>query len=318
VLIVIPKLRGRSCGLADHAKVILKEAANLGLRATIHNWPGSFPVARETPILLEFTPLAYSSIGLPWVLLLQILQWRLRQCRIVTYFHEIPFTNGHTWKRDAAVLFQILFCIALAALSNEAVTNQISSVQWLSLLRKGKKVQFLPSFSNIGEREIVLKPCSRPHQVVIFGSPGKRRHAHDLVSRLGGYRKIFGNEIRVIDIGEPLILPALLRTEVESLGLLPTGRVLSYLANSRYGFFYSEPSQFSKSGVFGAYCATGVVPIIANSGSDCSPYFLSTEELVSNSPRAVNPDQVWVNCRRWFHRYSSKACTAQLCALLRV
>ena len=63
---------------------------------------------------------------------------------------------------------------------------------------------FMPTFSNIGECESVDSPGIRPLQVVVFGSPGKRRHAHTLVASLGGYRRMFGPQVRVVDIGEYL------------------------------------------------------------------------------------------------------------------
>ena len=316
MLIVIPRSQGQTCGLRDHARVIRHEAAKRGVTATLCPWPGECSAARETAILLEFTPLSYSQIGLPWQLLVQLVTWRIRSCRVVTYFHEVPFTNGHTWKRQAAVLLQRCFCMLLAALSNEVVANQHNALGWLSSLHGGQKATFLPSCSNIGESKQAPKPSARANQVVIFGSPGKRRHAHSLILESGGYRKIFGADARILDIGEPLELHPLLQSEVECFGPLEPKAVLQNLLESKYGLFYSEPAQFSKSGIFGAYCAAGVVPIIARATAECSAYFLSPSEITSRGSRFLDPQSVWLSSRQWFHRYSAQACTDQLFALL--
>ena len=316
MLIVIPRSVGPSCGLADHANVIAAEASKRGLGLSLCPWPQTWIPAQGSSILLEFTPLAYSRVGLPWGLLLRVLSSRLRGGRIVTYFHELPFTNGDTWKRQFAVLLQRGFCLLLAGLSYQIVINQRGGIHWLAWLRPNSKPIFLPSCSNIGESQHVLLPSARPCQVAIFGSPGKRRHAHHLIADLGGYRKLFGANVNVLDIGEPVDLPSLLQDEVAVMGSLEPSQVLAHLLHSRFGFFYSEPYQFSKSGVFAAYCAAGVVPIISFNTADHSDYFLNIQQLTRQSSLVPNLDRVWLNCRQWFTSYSAKACADKLLHLL--
>ena len=95
----------------------------------------------------------------------------------------------------------------LAAVSAHSLVNQQQGRRWLQLLCGSHRLSFLPTCSNVGESDSVATPANRPLQVVVFGSPGKRRHAHALVASLGGYRRLFGSHVHVIDIGEPLDLP---------------------------------------------------------------------------------------------------------------
>ncbi|WP_231597178.1 hypothetical protein [Synechococcus sp. CBW1004] len=311
-MIVIPRPDGASCGLADHARVIAAEASRRGIPAHVCPWPQPWLPSPNTPVLLEFTPLAYSRVALPWRLLLRVLLRRLRGGRVVTYFHELPFTNGNTWKRQVAVLLQQFFCILFAGLSHQAVVNQQDGVRWLSWLRPQSPPLFLPSFSNVGESDHVSEPSDRPLQVVIFGSAGKRRHAHQLVAELGGYRQLFGPTVTVLDIGEPLALPSSLHEEVDILGLLPAEQVFAHLVQSRYGLFYSEPYQFSKSGVFAAYCASGVVPIISLRTHQHCDHFLSLSQITDSPDFLLRSDAVWVNCRSWYCQYSTKSCASEV------
>ena len=90
LLIIIPQSQSPFCGLRDHAHVIKSELELIGLDVEIRMGI-PFVCQYNTSILLEFTPLAYSRFGLSFHLLLKVLQWRLNGCRVITYFHELPF-----------------------------------------------------------------------------------------------------------------------------------------------------------------------------------------------------------------------------------
>ena len=317
MLIVIPESQPGFCGLADHAGVIAKAMQERGHGARICHRQEARSCAAGTALLLEYTPLAYSSIGLPWGLLLDVVRWRWRGCRVLTYFHELPFSNGRGWKRHLAVLAQRFHSVLLAAVSSAVLVNQASGLGWLGLLAGRHRLTFLPTCSNVGEAAQVPPPQARPLQVVVFGSPGKRRHAHALAAALGGYRQLFGQGVRVIDIGEHLALPEGLDHEVECLGPLPAAEVMRHLLESRYGFFYAEPEQFSKSGVFAAYCAAGVVPIIAIRTAHTSPYFLASSDLVVPPSSDTHLTVILSGCRRRKECFGVAACAHQLLKLCR-
>ena len=320
-LLVITPARdpGSSCGLADHARRLAEELKR-------HHWSteidGVDALAEPPrgPLLLQFTPYAYSRLGLPTPLLLSLLRWRLRSpgrfCPLIVFFHEVPFLNRSGWKGRLVIPLQRFYCILLAAISSDVLVNQPSALPWLALLRPFRPPLFLPCWSNVGEAEDAPEPQQRPLQVAVFGSPGKRRHAHDLVARLGGYRRLFGPEVRVVDIGVPVALPPALRQEVSELGPLSEEEVRHSLLRSRFGWFYAEPDQVHKSGVFAAYCALGVLPILAFPGSSPDPSFLAPCELTGPAPSAERLRTVWLSGRAWFHLHSLARGTARILPLI--
>ena len=312
MLIIVPGTQAAFCGLQDHANVIKAELELIGFDVEIRKWGFQTSTCRNTSILLEFTPLAYSRLGFSFRLLLTVLRWRLNGCRVITYFHELPFPNGRGLKKQLAVFLQQVYCSFLAAATAHSVVNQRQGWRWLQLLCGSHRLSFLPTCSNVGESDLVTTPDNRPLQVVIFGSPGKRRHSHALVASLGGYRKLFGAQVQVIDIGEPLDLPSALVPEVQILGSLPSAEIQERLLTSRFGFFYAEPNQFSKSGVFAAYSAHGVVPILSHKVINPQPYFLSHDEIVAGSSRFTDLKIVWQSCRDWYCRYTVKKCALHI------
>ena len=307
LLIIVPRSQSPFCGLRDHAHVIKSTLEPLGLAAKIRMWQPKLLSPRKSPVLLEFTPLAYSRFGLNWVLLIKVLQWRLNGSRVITYFHELPFPNGMGLKKQLAVSLQQAYCALLAAASAHSVVNQQHGWRWLQFLCGRKRLSFLPTCSNVGESNWVDVPANRSLQVVVFGSPGKRRHAHALVASLGGYRRLFGANVHVIDIGEPLDLPWDLVSEVNVLGSLSSIEIQVHLLASRFGFFYAEPNQFSKSGVFAAYCAHGVIPIMAHSAPGEPSCYLTPEDIKTSSQRFLNPEVVWTSSRQWYQEFSASA-----------
>lgn len=326
-LLVITPWRepGCSCGLADHAHRLTEELQRHGWSTAIRDVEALTEPPRG-PLLLQFTPYAYSHLGLPLPLLLSLLRWRLRArgrfCPLVVFFHEVPFLNRADWKGRSGwkvrlvMPLQRLCCLLLAAFSSEVLVNQPSALAWLGLLRPFRPPLLLPCWSNVGEAADAPPPLQRPLQVAVFGSPGKRRHAHALVARLGGYRRLFGPEVRVVDIGALGELPAALGGEVSVLGELSDEAVRETLLQSRFGWFYAEPDQVPKSGVFAAYCALGVVPILAFPCSTPGPSFLAPCEFTGRSPSADRLRKVWLSGRAWFQQHSLACGTARILPLI--
>jgi hypothetical protein len=315
-LILIPSSKGGFCGLADHAVVVSEIALSRGIGSKLVFWWDRYNFISSLPVLVEYTPLSYSRIGLPIHFLFLILLWRLQGRRVVLYFHELPFASCLTSRRRLALRMQRSFCIFLAMLSCESVVNQRSAFGWLRRPWLKRKPIFLPTCSNIGEEQAVSKPQDRPCSVVVFGSPGKRQHAHALMRELGGYSRIFGDAVQVIDIGEPLDASIDIDPDVSCLGPLPAGSVKAAMLSCRFGFFYSEPDQFTKSGVFAAYCATGVVPVIAYHGVPMSKYYLTPSDFIGDgliSDRALN---VWLSCRHWAQIHGSQAMSETVISMM--
>ena len=316
MLIICPNHTRSTCGLLDHANAIAATLDPDRCLVRISMLHEALSDGGRCPVLLQYTPLAYSRIGLPIELLLAVMRWRLQRRQVLIFFHELPFGSSRSLKHGLAILLQRGICLLLFAFSNAAIVNQRSGLHWMRLPGLRRRPVFLPSFSNVGEAAQVLEPHQRPNQVVIFGSAGKRRHAHCLVRRLGGFYRLFGPDVKVIDVGEPLPLDVAPLPEVVSLGMLPASEIQSVLLQSRFGFFYSEPEQFSKSGVFAAYCANGVIPVIAYEGSGLESHFLLPSELDPTLLPQGRSLEVWQACRQWFRHFSVDECAHVIQRLL--
>lgn len=300
----------------DHASVLASMLRSFSVAVEICQCPPYSCLDRRSPILLEFTPLSYSRIGLSLPLLKKLIQCRLNGSFVIIYFHELPFPNGHSFKKYLAVVCQRIYCYIAAAISHRVIVNQASELAWLRWICPCGRSSFLPTYSNIGEAEFVDPPLQRPLQVVVFGSPGKRKHAHSVVHQLGGYRTLFGDHVHVIDIGVHLAPCEQLPEGVHCLGPLPEDEVFANLLNSRFGFFYSEPHQFSKSGVFAAYCAAGVIPIIATLAPPASDVYLSPHDLqnISNLPEKLA--FTWGKARQWYQEHGMKQAALKIKELI--
>lgn len=312
MLIVIPERTTGFCGLADHAEVISVALEPHGIRARIIKLSQAHHDRSREPVLIQFTPLAYSAVGLPLGLLLQLVVWRLQGRRVLLFFHELPFSQRPSLKQSLAVISQWWMCGLLSLSSSATVVNQRSRGWGWRLISLLRQPLFLPSFSNIGEAKDAPLPEQRSLQVVIFGSPGKRRHAHRTVEQLGGYQRVFGMGVKVLDIGEPLSEAERPPGEVNCLGPLSRTEVLALLLQSRFGLFYAEPQQFSKSGVFAAYCATGVLPVIAVADAEPGELFLAPREMVAGGPEPGRSKQLWNRCRYWARTFSAASSASAL------
>lgn len=318
-IITPPTQPGEHCGLSDHAACLATELSRGGWQVTIAT-PATLKQGPSTPLLLQFTPLSYSRIGLPLPLLIDLLIWRWlgrgRGHAVLVFFHEVPFLNRSGWKGRLVMPLQCLLCMLLAAVATDVLINQPAAITWLGVLRFRRAPQFLPCWSNVGEAPAAPAPLDRPLVVAVFGSWGKRRHAHQLVDALGGYRLLFGDDVRVLDIGEPGPLPAALRGEVTVTGSQPEAEVHRLLLGARFGWFYAEPDQVCKSGVFAAYCALGVVPILAFPGARPADQYLAPAELPLQTITTERLQTLWQQGRAWLEHHSLARGTARIEQLL--
>ena len=122
----------------------------------------------------------------------------------------------------------------------------------------------MPVFSNVGEPGCGSAPCARAAAAVVFGLAGVedgifgtyRSRIERIISALG-IEKIF-------DVGPRLsAMPRTLAgAPVISKGVLPQRAVSELLQRARFGFVAYPLDLIGKSGVFAAYAAHGVVPIV--------------------------------------------------------
>ncbi len=129
-------------------------------------------------------------------------------------------------------------------------------------------VTCVPTFSNVGEPQKILSYSERIPQMIVFGSAGSRERLYQNSGKaLVESCRLLGIE-EIIDIGLPLgkhldVYPEEIR--VTPVGPQSSQQISEVLSKSMAGFIdYSHnPITISKSGVFAAYSAHGLVTVLS-------------------------------------------------------
>ena len=220
-------------------------------------------------VLLHFSGYGYQKRGVPFWLNRGLQMWSRRADRIplITMFHEL-YATSRPWHSAFWLLpFQKRIARNILTLSSAAITPTNLLRQRLSDWRNDdddKTVTAMPVFSNVGEPGCGAGPCARAPTAVVFGLTG-------VEDRLfGTYRSEVERTVRtlgierIVDIG-PRFSPIpgnLAGVPVVSKGALPQRAVSELLQQARFGFIAYPVDVLGKSGVFAAYAAHGVVPIV--------------------------------------------------------
>lgn len=215
-------------------------------------------------VLLHYVGYGYQKRGCPQWLLRALNELRSsgKSTRTITMFHEL-YAFGKLWQSSFWTNpLQRMICREIARASQVAVTNRVASQKILLKMRNGKGVHRLPVFSNVGEPLEHSPFEARKRRLVLFGSASWRRKALDeyagiLASLCERYELTEGIEIGP---GETPMSPA--GIPWKKLGLLPADEVSNWLSSSLLGFIAYPSSYLEKSGIFAAYVAHGVVPVI--------------------------------------------------------
>jgi hypothetical protein len=219
-------------------------------------------------VVLHFSGYGYQKRGVPaWLVQgLQIWSRRAGRVPLLAIFHEL-YATGRPWQSAFWVSpLQKQIARSILKLTSAAITPTDLYRKRLSEWRDGDatKITAMPVFSNVGEPGCGCAPCTRTAAAVVFGLAGVedrifgiyRSEVERIVSALG-IQKIF-------DVGpRSSAMPRTLAgAPVISKGVLPQGAVSELLQRARFGFVAYPLDFIGKSGVFAAYAAHGVVPIV--------------------------------------------------------
>ncbi|MCC7220401.1 MAG: hypothetical protein IT490_06695, partial [Candidatus Contendobacter sp.] len=181
------------------------------------------------------------------------------------YFHELPRQKIALSPIHITLLtpLQVILCRRIAGLADLVWVNQ---ARGLPLLRpaKSKHIEFMPTISSFGVCEKPTFLEKRDPIDVVFGIESKRRRMYAQLAclALDDWQSIGVNQI--LDIGNwfdetdcltPIPIPII------RLGQISHEEVMKLLNRVRVGFFTASAEEVSKSSVFAAYTAYGVVPI---------------------------------------------------------
>jgi len=219
-------------------------------------------------VVLHFSGYGYQKRGVPvWLVQgLQICSRRAGHVPLLTIFHEL-YATGRPWQSAFWVSpLQKQIARSILNLSSAAITPTDLYGKRLSEWRDGDapKITAMPVFSNVGEPGCGSAPSERIAAAVVFGLAGVedrlfgiyRSEIERIVSALG-IEKIFDVGPRFSSMprtlaGRPVI----------SRGVLPQAAVSELLQRARFGLVAYPLDLIGKSGVFAAYAAHGVVPIV--------------------------------------------------------
>jgi hypothetical protein len=214
-------------------------------------------------VVLQFSGYGFAKRGVPlW--LLRALEARRKDIKSLgIYFHEL-YALGPPWSSSFWLSpMQRHIARRLVELSDFWMTNREGSAKWLRRFAGNKPHAVLPVFSNVGESDAPTQP--RLPRIVVFGSPGLRQRSYEAAGeKFFAWAKKKSFEIH--DIGTPIeemrIAKALLANGVVQHGRLEKDEIAKLLGNAQFGLIAYPVGYVSKSGVFAAYCAHGLCPLL--------------------------------------------------------
>ena len=229
---------------------------------------------RTSPVLLHYVGYGYANRGCPVWLIKGLQHWKnLYPDRIlVTMFHELYASGTPPWTSSFWLSpLQKNLVARLAKLSDRCITSNQSYSDILVKLSNGKHkhIQALPVFSNVGEPKQNRPLSDRQKQLVVFGSVANRikvyRESQEALDSACQSLDIQS----ILDLGTPTgIAPQTIgNVPILELGMQTAEKISEIMADAIAGFLNYNPDFLSKSGIFAAYCAHGLLPINVR-GSD--------------------------------------------------
>jgi hypothetical protein len=221
---------------------------------------------KAVAVLLHFSGYGYQKRGVPLWLLQGLQHWRNGGgcIPLFTVFHEL-FATGRPWQSSYWLSpFQELIVRSILRLSSDAIATTARYRDWLSPRTSGARVTCMPVFSNVGELGCARQSCDRAAIAITFGLAGVENRLFGVYrTQIEHVVSIMGIE-KIIDIGPRLSATptSLAGVPVIAKGALSPFEVSELLQHARYGFVAYPFDFLAKSGVFAAYAAHGIVPIV--------------------------------------------------------
>ena len=214
-------------------------------------------------VVLQMSGYGFDKRGAPLWLLNELENRRKQIMTLGVFFHEL-YAFGPPWS-SAFWLSPVQRHIArrLAEMSDFWMTNREGSAQWIEGFAGDKPHAVLPVFSNVGELNAL--PHVRPRKVIVFGGAGLRQATYQAAGdKLFAWAK--SASLKIHDIGPPLAdrqLADRLGAEGVALhGRLDEIEISRIMKDAMLGLLAYPVEYVAKSGVFAAYCAHGVCPVL--------------------------------------------------------
>ncbi|RZL64995.1 MAG: hypothetical protein EOP81_06285 [Variovorax sp.] len=256
ITMIIPDESG---GVEDHANLMVRHMDN----ARVLRFKDGLDVANDR-VLLHMSGYGYARYGAPVHLLGWLRRQRPRMKRFGVFMHEAYATPTRitssvfwVWRLQRYVASQ------LAKRSDFWISNTEVKFNWLMTQAGDLPHLLLPVYSNVGEATVL--PAGKRRMLLVFGSePVRAATWRDAGEALFRWTAKAGIEVH--DIGSPLRDPGLLSMlqahRVVQHGRLASEQIDALMNSASHGLLAYSPHDVAKSGVFAAYTAHGMVPIL--------------------------------------------------------
>jgi hypothetical protein len=264
------------CGVGDYGVCLNRKLAeDYGMTPRLYTPPSGDSAGAKSAslrselqsadaVILEYANYGYQRYGIPYWLLQALSQWKTSGKRLVTVFHEL-YAVGKPWSTAFWTSPpQRYVTRELALLSDGMITTTDRHAEILRSWEAKIDVRVLPVPSNVGEIRVLPVAESREIELIVFGLAGTRKRVYlQNEANWARIRSVMRN-VTVHDIGPPVDLPLAELTGLPCVahGHVPAPELSAMLGTARWGIVDYYQSTLEKSGVFAAYCAHGVVPIV--------------------------------------------------------
>lgn len=323
IALVIPAGAG---GVRDYAEVLAGALIDAGNAARVFDWCKEDASSidelftESDCIYLQYSGYGYARRGAPLWMLRHLEKRRSSIKSFGVFFHELyafgPPWGSAFWLSPA----QRYIAKRIARLSDFWLTNREESRQWLSGSKVPVPNKALPVISNVGE--LRAYNSDRKKIAVVFGSGARRRNTY-LSAGDALFSWAHRHGLALHDIG-----PAMSDTKMDTLlarhgvvrhGRLDKNEVAKLFSEAMYGLLACSLEYVEKSGIFAAYCAHGIAPLLITPRSSACDRLIPMCEHLEASAFANRhlPDCTSVGKAAW-EWYQGHSLSAHLHELSRV
>jgi hypothetical protein len=350
---IVPRLPPATDGLGDYAFYLAKQLRNecdidshfivgnpqwespqsIGFdvqRVEERSSPALLEILRSSlsvisSVLLHYVDYGYAKRACPFWLIRGLEQWKRERSgrRLITVFHEL-YAFGPPWRSSFWTSpLQKLLTKRLAVVSDRSVTSMRMYVQILEKLcpRLPNRVISRPVFSNVGEPPDVHPLRERKNQIVVFGNVHQRAQVYvqHLEALIHTCRTL--KVERIVDVGPSLEVKSKLPLPFIQLGKQSAVDVSALLLSSRAGFLTYFDGYLAKSGIFAAYCAHGMLPVLPcrnasePDGIRAEHEYMAATDIPSNASD-TQTQKIADNAHAWYQKHSISRTAATFAAVL--
>lgn len=319
IKLIVPPQKG---GVHDFSTRVLgvlsKDAPD---RVSLYQAAGpDLQISPDDVAILQFSGYGFEKRGAPLWLLREIEHHRKNIRSLGVFFHEL-YAFGPPW-RSSFWLSPVQRHIArrLAELSDFWMTNREESARWLRRFAADKPHAVIPVFSNVGESAALSN--ERLPKIVVFGGRVLREKTY-----LAAGDKLFSwakqASLEVHDIGPPVvhtgISAALHSNRVICHGELDEQAVHDLMSEATYGVVAYAAESAAKSGVFAAYAAHGVCPVLLSTNYGEADDLVAGVHYLSGLPashQTTEAQRVGLSAWQWYQPHALQVHTSKLLNLM--